>query len=214
MAEKHFFLVRHGETADNHNLIHQSFSVPLNERGKQEANDVARALALLAPDRIVTSDAERAQQTAAPLALATGLVPESTPLLREFHRGVLLEGAHHLSWSSIVGSLGLYFHAGDRAWHYGDGENALEFRDRIEQILSELAAFPGERVVVVAHRGVINALRFRIMRGQDVHPRHFLRAAALGRIANGSITELSYDPGRAAPWQVLRANDTRHLHRA
>ncbi|HEX8946824.1 MAG TPA: histidine phosphatase family protein [Candidatus Paceibacterota bacterium] len=209
---KHIYLVRHGETADNHRWIHQSIDVPLNARGKKEAEAAARALAAIPIDALLMSDAERTKETAAPIAAAIHVTPQLEPLLRELHRGILVEGEHHLSWRSIKGVLGMYLHAGDRSWRFGNGENILEFRERIQKILGLLAKMPGEHIVVVTHRGVINAIRFALAHGLAGSPRRLILAAGVEFLANGSITELTYDPSRTHAWHLERADDTRHLH--
>ncbi len=212
MAVKHFYLVRHGETADNRRWVHQAIGVSLNERGAAEAEAAARELAALRVDTLLTSDARRAQETADHIARATHLEPRVDPVLRELHRGVLIEGEHHLSWASIKGSVLLFLRADDRAWHFGDGENALEFRDRLARISGMLAEMSGERIVVVTHRGVINGLRFGIRHGFSGSIRCLLLAAVFGRIRNGGIVHLTCDPSSRTPaWRVEQANDTRHL---
>ncbi|MBU6490877.1 phosphoglycerate mutase family protein [Patescibacteria group bacterium] len=211
MAAKHIYLVRHGETADNRRWIHQLLDVSLSAKGKRQADALVGAFAAIPLDAAITSDAVRAVETAQPTVSAHKLAPVPNPLLRELHRGVLLEGTHHLSWPSIKGSLLLFLRASDRSFHFGNGENILEFRDRLARILDLLARAPGEQVFVVTHRGVINSLRYVLAHGSTPSPRRFALAAVLGHTENASITELTYDPSRTAPWRIERRDDTRHL---
>ncbi len=211
MATKHVYLVRHGETADNRRWVHQSINISLNEKGKREASAVARALGALPIDTLLSSDAERARETAAAIAAELRLKSRTEEIFRELHRGVLLEGEHHLSVRSVKGSLLMFLKAGNGSWHFGNGENVSEFRNRIGQIEEILAEHSGEHIIVVTHRGVINALRFMAKHRLDGSLYRFAFAAVLGRVKNGSITELTYDPARTASWHIERANDTRHL---
>jgi broad specificity phosphatase PhoE len=199
---KHFYLVRHGETADNHRWIHQSIDVPLNARGRAHAAAAAQQLAARPIDLIVASDAARTQETAAAIAAATGAAVSSEPLLRELRRGVLVEGSHHLSTASLKNGFDLVYYAGTRDWDK-DGENVIEFRDRVKAALARLAEAPGERIAVVTHRGVINAVRYCLRHGFGGSPRAFLFGLLLRYTPNGSITELTYDPSRAHPWQLV-----------
>ena len=214
MSVKHIYLVRHGETADNRHWVHQTIDVALNERGVAEADAAGRALAQLRPDTLLTSDARRAQETAGRIARIAHLEPHADHVFRELHRGVLVEGEHHLSWASVKGSVLLFLRAGDRAWHFGDGENALEFRDRIGNVLETLAGTPGAQVVVVTHRGVINGLRFVIRHGFSSPVRCLLLAAVFGCIRNGGIVHLTHDPSSTPAWRVERTSDVRHLRAA
>lgn len=199
---KHIYLVRHGETSDNRCWVHQSIDIPLNERGKKEASAAAKVLSTLPIDTLLASDAERARETVASIVATFALPPRFEPVLRELHRSVLVEGAHHLSWRSIRGAVIMLLRAGDSSWHFGNGENVIEFRNRLKRVLALLADAPGETIVVVTHRGIINGLRFCIAHGFEGSPQAFILGAVLGRTANGSITELTYDPSRAAPYGV------------
>ena len=78
------FLVRHGETVDNVRQIMQGQTQGcLNERGRDQAAQVARRLAEESIDAIVASDLQRAIQTAEIIAVPHGLPVRTTPLLRE-----------------------------------------------------------------------------------------------------------------------------------
>jgi broad specificity phosphatase PhoE len=81
-------LVRHGVTDWNeqHRLMGR-LPVALNERGRAQAEGVARALAALPVRDVFTSPQERAQQTATPIAAHHGLVPRSDPALAEVWLG-------------------------------------------------------------------------------------------------------------------------------
>ena len=59
------YLVRHGETVDNARQIMQGQTQgELNEKGREQARQVAERLALEAIDAVVASDLHRAIQTA------------------------------------------------------------------------------------------------------------------------------------------------------
>ena len=63
------FLVRHGETVDNANNIMQGQTQGcLNERGREQARQVAERLASEQIDAVVASDLRRAVQTAEVIA--------------------------------------------------------------------------------------------------------------------------------------------------
>lgn len=82
------YLVRHGETDWNREGRAQGQQeVPLNERGKKQAQVVGKFLAGLSPLRILSSDLGRAMETAEIIGEACGLtvIPESA--LRERNMG-------------------------------------------------------------------------------------------------------------------------------
>src|SRR5215469_14774256 len=82
-------LVRHGETAGNASRILQRPDVPLNERGIRQAEQLAKRLSNHGFAHIICSDLLRAQMTAAPLAVRSGIGIEESPLLQERNFGDL-----------------------------------------------------------------------------------------------------------------------------
>lgn len=82
-------LVRHGETDGNAARILQRPEVPLNERGRRQAERLAQRLAADGFVHILCSDLLRARMTAAPLAACSGLTIEESPLLQERNFGDL-----------------------------------------------------------------------------------------------------------------------------
>ena len=78
------YLVRHGETEDNVRQIMQGQTQgELTEHGREQARQVADRLASKPIDAIVSSDLQRAIQTAEIIAEPHGLPIQQTPLLRE-----------------------------------------------------------------------------------------------------------------------------------
>ena len=82
-------VVRHGETDGNALRILQRPDVPLNQRGMDQAEQLARRLVAHGFVHIVCSDLLRARMTAAPLAALSGLPIEESPLLQERNFGDL-----------------------------------------------------------------------------------------------------------------------------
>ena len=84
VAKRRVLLLRHGRTAWNaqHRFQGQA-DPPLDEAGKAQAFEVAALVGALGPDLVLSSDAKRALQTAAPLAEITGLPVVPEPRFRE-----------------------------------------------------------------------------------------------------------------------------------
>ena len=82
--ETTIILVRHGETVDNaRNVMQGQTQGELNERGMEQARQVAVRLASEPVDAVVASDLHRAIQTAEIIAEPHGLPVNTTALLRE-----------------------------------------------------------------------------------------------------------------------------------
>ena len=77
-------LLRHGRTRWNaeHRFQGQA-DPPLDDVGRAQAYEVAGLVAALRPGVLVSSDATRAMQTAAPIGEVTGLQIKTDPRLRE-----------------------------------------------------------------------------------------------------------------------------------
>jgi 2,3-bisphosphoglycerate-dependent phosphoglycerate mutase len=156
--------VRHGETDWNVQMRFQGqIDVPLNATGLRQAQALARRLAAAESgadraDALLSSDLQRAQQTAAPLAAAWALPVASVPGLREQAFGVL-EG---LDFPTVISRHPELFarwreHRADYA--LPGGESRLQFHTRVLAAVHELATqHSGRRLVVVTHGGVLDIL--------------------------------------------------------
>jgi broad specificity phosphatase PhoE len=82
-------LVRHGETAGNAARVMQTPDVPLNERGRSQAEQLAVRLGASGFEALVCSDLTRALMTAAPVAERAGVAIEESALLEERNFGDL-----------------------------------------------------------------------------------------------------------------------------
>ena len=140
--ETTIYLVRHGETIDNARQIMQGQTQGcLNERGREQAQQVARRLADEPIDAVVASDLQRAIQTAEIIAAPHGLSVSTTPLLRE------------RDWGSFTGRFipdlkGV-------VWP-DDIESEQSLLQRAADFLQYITTtYPGKRVVAVGH-GIIN----------------------------------------------------------
>ena len=136
------FLVRHGETVDNARQIMQGQTQgELNEKGREQARQVAERLATEPIDAVVASDLHRAIQTAEYIAAQHGLSVTTTPLLRE------------RDWGSFTGCF--IPDLKGRVWPDDiESEEALLLRARAF-LLYILATYPEKRVVAVGH-GIMN----------------------------------------------------------
>jgi broad specificity phosphatase PhoE len=150
-------LIRHAST-DSRGRLCGSFDVPLSRRGREELQTLIRQpMARPAPDALFTSTLRRAGDVAAELARAWMLEPEPAAWAREIHcgevEGMLLEHVQRQFpdfWVRNEAQL-------DDAFAWPGGESYGEFRARIiEGLRATVEAYPGGRVAVVTHAGVIS----------------------------------------------------------
>ena len=145
------FLVRHGETVDNARQIMQGQTQgSLNERGREQAEQVARRLADEPIDAIVASDLRRAIQTAEIIAAPHGLPVRTTPLLRE------------RDWGSFTGRF--IPDLKGEVWP-DDIESEQALLQRATDFLQQITTtYPGKRVVAVGH-GILNKALLAVYAG-------------------------------------------------
>jgi probable phosphoglycerate mutase len=184
-------LARHGETDWNSERRWQGHSDrPLNEAGREQARELAEALADRAIDAVYSSDLARAHETALIVAQRLGLPVEVEAGLREVDVG---------DWS---GRLLTEIEAADpeafQRWRQGrkgwsGGESYEEMGERVVAAVLRLAArHPGETLLLVTHGGSIRACRAWAA-GLDYAAS---RASAIGSMANCEVAELQVAGGR------------------
>lgn len=140
--ETTIFLVRHGETVDNARQIMQGQTQGcLNDKGREQAEQVAERLASEQIDAVVASDLNRAIQTAEIIAAPHHLSVSTTPLLRE------------RDWGGFTGRF--IPDLKGEVWPDDiESEETLLLRARAF-LLYITTTYPGKRVVAVGH-GIVN----------------------------------------------------------
>ena len=209
MTPLRLFLIRHGQTDSNAGGVLQGhLPTSLNTLGRAQAERLAERLRQLRPpvDVLVTSDLQRALETAEPIARALGLPARVDAAWRERGFGTL-EG-------QTLGELAIW-RAASGGLDPPGGEGTEAFYARIEAALGALAAEPGgDRVAVVTHGGAIRAVLHLLASGRVP------RAAGepppeVVPIINGSILHMALDgTTKTSAWRVLRVNDAAHLAEA
>lgn len=151
--------VRHGRTAWNNVRRFQGRSdIPLDDEGRAQAQALAVFLAFDDFDRAYASPLSRAQETArAVLAARSGPPLQTDPDLIEMAFGTW-EG---LTWDEIVAKHPELDDAHETKPRYltpDGGESFDEVVARVGSFIGRIAADTPERVLVVAHAGVMHAL--------------------------------------------------------
>jgi probable phosphoglycerate mutase len=199
-------LVRHGASAaavpgEPFESLEGQSDPPLAPEGERQAEAVGRRLAPESFAGLYVTPLKRTQQTAAPLARATGLKPTVVPELREVMLGEWEGGELRIRAANRDP---LFFEVMEaERWDVIPGaEPAEEFAERVRAGLEKIveATGPGAKAVAFVHGGVIGELARQATRSR---PFAFLHAD------NTSITRLVVFAGGR---QLLRSfNDVAHL---
>jgi probable phosphoglycerate mutase len=170
----------------------------LTARGRAQAERLAAWLASERLDAVITSPLRRARQTAAPIAALHGLEVELGHELVEYDARAdhyipaeELKATRDVRWQAML----------DGRWEEFGGEAPERFRDRIVPgISSVVERFPGGRVAVICHGGVINVYLGALL-GLDRHLWFEPAYTSISRIAAARSGERS----------VVSLNETAHL---
>jgi broad specificity phosphatase PhoE len=182
---RRLLLARHGETEWNAlGRLQGHTDIPLNDRGKQQARDLAAALraANVGVRHVVTSDLARARETGAIVADELGLdAPRVIADLRERKFG-LFEGLTR-------GEINERHPEAWKAWQtlqtppHG-GEPLAAATARVHAVLEQLIGEGGDPALVISHGGVMRLWLLEVL-GTRLPPLH-----------NGVTYEIEHDGAR------------------
>jgi probable phosphoglycerate mutase len=196
-------LVRHGETDWNREGRWQGHADPgLNECGRAQARAAAARLVSERPAALVTSDLQRAAETAEAVSGALGVPAAVDPRLREVDVG---------KWSGLTrDEVRARDPQGYHAWLDGEnpgypgGETFAELQARSAAAMDELwRAHADSTVVVVCHGGTIRAMVATAL-GIGAAGRRLLATGPNGSL---SVLESRYGGGIG----LVSYNDAGHL---
>jgi probable phosphoglycerate mutase len=157
-ARRKIVIWRHGQTDWNIESRFQGHTdIPLNAVGKFQVEHAAKVLLGLQPVKIVSSDLIRARETAAALAVLTGLEVDVDPALRETNGGSwegrtdsenrTLDGENFVSW----------LQGGDEPAG-GNGERRSDVANRALRVVNSVREKSSGTVILVTHGGVARCL--------------------------------------------------------
>jgi len=202
----HVLLVRHGQSEGNaERRFGGHTATPLSNRGRRQAQATAEALASEPLTAIYSSDLVRAMQTAAPLALLSGLRVEASEAFRERSVGVMegltFEDAaqkHPEQYAALLRR--------DFEHVLTGGESYRQLLDRAWQKLDEIIKqHHGGTVAVFSHTGTICILALHLLGALDAPE---LKPVWLSS-SNCGISR--FDLRSDGFVRVIALNDTRHL---
>ena len=195
--------IRHGETPWNvDGRIQGHLDIPLNGRGRWQAQQLAKALAGEPPAALYSSDLKRAMQTAGEIARHILVAPVPEPRLRERRFG-RYEGRTFAEVEREAPEHAARWRRREPEYAPPDGESLLAFQKRIAEAVDHLAArHPGQSMVLVAHGGVMDVL-YRLA------TRQHLQAARTWQLPNAAINRLLWNPDTGLT--LIGWADTRHL---
>lgn len=203
---KTLYFVRHGETDHNaRDLAMGQTDVPLNELGRKQARQTADFLRRYPIARIVSSDLQRASDTASALGAVLGITVEMDSRLRELSFGIL-EGKRVADCAREHPEIAAHWQSGSFDFAPPGGESRRALMERTRAVLDELLAAPEEHIAVFTHGGALTALHTHLIEDGHPQPREHIHRAF--RFHNGSVSMAVHASNH---WRFLVVNSTLHL---
>jgi glucosyl-3-phosphoglycerate phosphatase len=192
MRIRRLVMLRHGQTEWNAgNRMQGQLDTELSDLGRDQAVEAAEVLAKRQPLLIVSSDLQRALDTATALGERSGLPVEVDTRLRETHLGDW-QGLTHLEVDAQWPGARLEWR-NDATWAPHGGESRVDVAARGVPLVRELVAGqsewgtdePERPVVLVAHGGLIAAVTASLLKLPVAN------WPALGGMGNASWVQLA-----------------------
>ena len=143
------YVVRHGETEWNAiNKVLGRTDIPLNDRGIEQAEEIARSLKDIKIDVFLCSPLSRARQTADAISGETGMPYKTDDRLIEHDFGVF-EGVNRFD-AEYQKAKREYF------VRYPGGESFFDLAARVFPLIKELE---GKNAILVTHGGICRIIR-------------------------------------------------------
>lgn len=165
LPERRLILIRHGQTEFNlAGRMQGQLDTPLTTAGRAEAEAAATELGTWPIGTVVSSDLQRARDTAALLADALGMGYTTDARLRETDLGDW-SGKAHEDVDAVFPGQRSHWRL-NPTWAPPNGETRLEVSDRASELVDELMAgdaWDAGTVMLVAHGGTIAALTSRLL---------------------------------------------------
>lgn len=150
------FLIRHGQTTANasHELDTALPGAPLTELGRQQAATLPNRMGQERFDGIWCSRAQRAHDTAAALAAATGQLPQVMPGLHEIQAGDLEGSTDRGAWLTYTRLLEQWI-SGDLSDAVPGGESGADAIARFDADVAVIQEQAPSQAAIVAHAAMI-----------------------------------------------------------
>ena len=191
----HVYFVRHGETNLNRRSVHQSPSEPLNEQGFDQARSVGEALRPMNASFLVSSNYDRAAQTARMIGQCIGVETKYHELFREVVWPTVLTGkslrSAHTFWYLFLSVL----FRNNPKWRYGDGENFFDIYHRIQRTFAYIESLTEahDTIVIVSHSEYISLIISYLCHDKKLSLRELVRALlSINHLKNCDVRHVEY----------------------
>lgn len=206
---KKVYIVRHGQTDTNSRDVVSGEAGVLSEKGKQQAQKLAERLQHVDFDYLLTSDFERAVETAGFIAEVNKKSLKKEPLLRELKRPTEFHNKPRTSAEYLTFLDSLDENINNPNWHFSDEENFFDLIKRVEEMFTNLENLEGD-VMVVCHARIIMTMTLYVAMGKQLTPDVWKMGMRNMAVSNTGITTITYNE-ETKHWKLEMFNDRAHF---
>jgi probable phosphoglycerate mutase len=208
------YFVRHGESEGNVLPVFQSSDSPLTEKGREQAEYIAKRVSKLSFETLLASPWERTRQTAEIIAKVTGKKPEYCKLFVERKKPSCINGKYFSDEKAMK-----IWQAWEKSLYtpnmrVEDGENFDDITARADRALDFLERRPEKSLLVVTHGYFLRTIVARVLLGDLLTAENFRNIRYnTGPMENTGLTVLQYCEGLVEKpiWRLWIFNDHAHL---
>ena len=211
-TEKIVYFVRHGQSEGNITPIFQTLDSPLSDKGKKQIESMAKRVAKLSFETLISSPLPRTKETAEAIARATDKIIEYSDLFVERIKPTGLAGksyddkeANKLweKWEESLYTSGL---------RVVDGENFDDLILRADKALDFLKNRLEKELVVVTHGYFLRTIIARVLLGDSLTEKNFKVFQSRASMENTGLSVITYSKRwEGMTWQLWIYNDHAHL---
>lgn len=198
------YFVRHGSTDLLEKKISQTDYEPLNQKGRKQAEELAKRFSATKLDLVVSSPYSRAIQTARVISSKT----EASPLFAEVRqpKEVVGKPKEDVEVKNIIKKMHeMYFV--DPNWHYSDEENFEDLKKRGFEALAFIISRNKEEILIVSHGNFIAIILGLMLFDKDFTAEIFLKFKNSLKLSNTGVSIFLHEEGK---WKLQCWNDTSH----
>ncbi len=208
------YFVRHGSTDGNESGQFQLPTIELSQKGKKQAELIAKRFENIPVDLIFTSPMTRALQTAQTIAERTGHIVIEDPVFEEIKRPSAVRGRSKSDpdVKAIMKTIKDTFT--DSNNRHSDEEDYFQITDRAKKIMGLLSKREEQNILVVTHGEILKMFLALVIFGDKLTPDIFDEVKRTFVPHNTGITHIQYDHSfglHESGWYVLGWNNHAHL---
>ncbi|HTH93327.1 MAG TPA: histidine phosphatase family protein [Candidatus Paceibacterota bacterium] len=209
---KKIYFVRHGQSEGNSGPIRQTAETPLTEKGREQAQIVAKRCKNIPTELMVCSTMVRTRQTADAILAEVPQPVEYSDLFVERRRTSDELGKPKDDPKALEVEKVIVEHFAEPGFRYSDEENFDDLKERAKKALEYLANRPEETILVVSHGFFMRVLMSYVVFGDELTGKECQQFIRKFETENTSISVIE---GMPVPlgmrWSMWIWNDHAHL---